>query len=228
MRALKIGLPVLALGAILGTGSCKHDIPTAPPTLVTDTVCDPATVYFVNDILPIFNSSCAMSGCHDASSNQDGYTLNSYQGIMEGIKAGNPGDSEIFEKITDNDPDDKMPPPSSGISLTQAQIDLIYNWIAQGAPYNECTQTSNCDTANVTYSGTIAPILQANCVGCHSAGSVLLNSHAGVATVALNGRLMGALNHANGYLAMPSGQPQLDACTLQSFQAWVNAGAPNN
>lgn len=231
MKLLKIGIPALALGAMLATGSCKHEIPSPPPTPITDTVCDPATVYFVNDILPIFNSSCAMSGCHDPATHKEGYTLNSYQGIMEGIKSGNPGDSKIYKVITENDPDDLMPPPSSGITLSAAQIALIYDWIAQGAQYNECA-SSSCDTTNVTYSGTLVPILQNYCTNCHSgnfpSGGIDLSNHSGVRDMALSGQLMGSLNHANGFSAMPQNGNKLDNCTLAKFNIWVNSGAPNN
>ena len=48
-------------------------------------------VCFEGEILPIFQTSCAKSGCHDAGTHEEGYVLDSYQNITKnGIKPGNP------------------------------------------------------------------------------------------------------------------------------------------
>ncbi len=41
--------------------------------------------------------------------------------------------SEVFSRITSDDPDAVMPPPDSERSLTKQQIELIRKWIDQGA-----------------------------------------------------------------------------------------------
>ena len=93
---------------------------------------------------------------------------------------------------------------------------------------------SACDVSNVTYAATIAPIMAKNCAlsGCHDAatasGGYVLNSYAGVQAVAYSGRLMGAVKHESGYSAMPQSADQLDACTINKLQTWVDAGALNN
>ena len=57
-------------------------------------------VCFEAEVLPIFQSSCAKSGCHDVTTHEEGYVLDSYQHIMKkGIKPGEPFDSELFEVI---------------------------------------------------------------------------------------------------------------------------------
>jgi hypothetical protein len=90
----------------------------------------------------------------------------------------------------------------------------------------------DCDLDNVTYSGTVAPIMVASCNGCHSgaAPSAGINTanHSGLSVIALNGSLMGSINHESGFSNMPKGQPQLSACKRQQIAAWVNAGVPNN
>ncbi|NDH90530.1 MAG: hypothetical protein EBZ22_06560 [Flavobacteriia bacterium] len=99
----------LALSLLVSTGlllgsSCTHE-PLNPidpnPTDTTGTggrVCDPDTVYFQQDVLPLIVSSCAMSGCHDAASAQDGVVLTSYTSIMTtgDVKAGQPNNSELY------------------------------------------------------------------------------------------------------------------------------------
>lgn len=89
---------------------------------------------------------------------------------------------------------------------------------------------SSCDTTNVTYSGTLAPILSSNCTGCHSgaapSGSISLTSYANVQTVAASGVLMNALK-GNGVPLMPS-SGSLSACKISQFQIWIRKGMLNN
>ena len=47
--------------------------------------CDSDSVYFENQILPIFIASCAVTGCHDAGTHADDITLLNYNDIMRGI-----------------------------------------------------------------------------------------------------------------------------------------------
>ncbi len=89
-----------------------------------------------------------------------------------------------------------------------------------------------CDTANVTYSGSVVPLLLSNCTSCHggstpSAG-IGLDTYAGVKTQVTNGRLWGAVSHATSYSAMPKNAAQLSTCSLAKIRKWIDAGAPNN
>lgn len=92
--------------------------------------------------------------------------------------------------------------------------------------------TPACDTGAVTYAGTVAPLLQARCTGCHGssgpAGGLNLSSYAQVRAVAANGQLMGTVSHAPGFRPMPQGGTKLSDCDLAKLQRWVDAGAPNN
>lgn len=88
-------------------------------------------VCFEAEILPIFQTNCALSGCHDAQSHEEGYILTDYQHIIakEGVKPGNAKDSKIYESITGNG-EESMPPDAP---LTDRQVTLIRVWIDQGA-----------------------------------------------------------------------------------------------
>jgi hypothetical protein len=227
----------LALAALLGAVGCKHEplVPHVDDTLPDTTLgCAPGTVYFVNDVLPIFNSSCAMSGCHSAASAQDGVVLDSYASIMNTgkVKAGDPGDSEVYDVITDSDPDKLMPPPSSGITLTPQQINTIYVWIAQGAKNNVCVESTPCDTLGVSFASDIQPILSNYCLGCHSgsfpSGGIGLSSHQQVLLQVNNGKLLGSVSHTPGFSAMPQGQAKLDACKVALIGNWIAQGAADN
>jgi len=62
-------LPYLAiLTAFTILVSCTHDplFPSDPEPPVSAT-CHPDTVYFQNEILPLFTANCASAGCHGAT-----------------------------------------------------------------------------------------------------------------------------------------------------------------
>lgn len=238
--------------------ACEHEpiVPDNPqdtiPTDTTDTdtttvdttgnntntdPCHPDSIYFEQQILPILLSSCAFSGCHlTANSQNDGIQLTSYATVMAtaDVQAYDLNDNEIYDKITDNDPDDIMPPPPYA-PLNGQQISLIAQWIMQGAKNITCNPNNtggNCNTQNVSFSQNIQPILQTNCTGCHGGAApsdnINLSNYAGVYAVATNGRLNGSITHANGFTPMPLGLAQLPECDIAKIQAWIQAGAPNN
>lgn len=222
---------------ILGfIASCKHEFLSPPPAKednpIVTTVCSPDSVYFQQQVLPIFVSSCSMSGCHDAVSHESGIVLTSYSSIITSgeVKAGNPNESKVWAKIMDKDPSDRMPPPPSN-PLTQDQKNIIYTWIAQGAKNNSC-QSKDCDTTAVTYSLSIQPIIHNKCQGCHNninaSGGYDLSQYIGVKARVDDGKLWGAVNFLQGYSAMPKNGAKLSDCELTQISKWINAGAPNN
>lgn len=229
------GMTMLILLAI----SCKHMpeggvIPNPPggggnPVGGTQP-CSADTVYFQNKVLPLIISSCAKSGCHDAISQQDGIQLTSYQTIMNSgiVAAGNPNGSDMYEVITETDPTKIMPPPPSS-PLTAAEKDLIFKWILQGARNNAC---NDCDTSSFTYSQAVLPITNTYCRGCHNpsfiSGGLDVTTYASMRTIALNGKLMGVINHATGYSPMPKGAAKMSDCRITQIRKWIDAGAPNN
>ena len=220
--------------------SCKHEPeeitpsdPVDPVDTIPDTgiTCNPDTSYFENDVLPILISGCGMSGCHDAASAQDGVVLISYQTVMNtaGISPGNPGNSELYEKITEGDAEDRMPPPPMS-SLTTDQILIIRKWIEQGAKNNYCDAA--CDTNSYAFSTSIQPMLNTNCAGCHNAslasGGIRLDNYTSVKSVADNGRLFGSISHLQGYIAMPQGGAKLPECNIIQVKKWIADGSPDN
>jgi hypothetical protein len=191
------------------------------------------TFTFDSTILPIFQQNCATSGCHDANTAEKDYVLDSYANIVrKGIDAGDADGSKIYRFITETDPQKIMPPPPKA-PLSATQIALIKQWIDAGATQTWTTGTSTgCNLTNITYSGNIKPIINANCISCHSgsnpSGGLDYTTHAGLSAVATSGQLVGAINHAAGFSPMPRGAAKLDACTIQQITKWVNDGAPNN
>ncbi len=89
-----------------------------------------------------------------------------------------------------------------------------------------------CDTATVTYSSSVVPILLSNCTVCHggntpSAG-IKLDTYAGVKLQADNGRLWGAVSQATSFSPMPKNGTKLNTCNLTKIKKWLDAGALNN
>lgn len=187
---------------------------------------------FERDILPIFVSNCAKSGCHDAATRKEGYQFTSWATITaKKFKPGDPDDTELYEKITEDDHDDRMPPPPNA-PLTQAQIALIKNWIERGAPNSTGCASTGCDTNSYTYSGTIAPMLNTYCKGCHNnnlqSGGYNYETHAGVVAAVNSGRFIGAVKHQAGYSPMPQGGNKLTDCQIRQIEKWIATGTPNN
>jgi mono/diheme cytochrome c family protein len=229
---------MLLLAATLGATACKHEPPEGPVIPPDgpggpgpDEPCDANTVYFQQDILPLLISNCSMPECHSSNSPADGIDLTSYQSLMSaGIVDPFDLNEDLFEAITDSDPDDRMPRPPAP-PLSQSQIDLIAAWIMQGAQNNSCA-SAGCDTLNVTYSGTIAPLVQQRCQGCHSGatpqGGLDLGSWSVLNALASDGRLGGSVQHASGAIPMPPSGPRLPDCNVRQFMIWIDNGAPNN
>lgn len=232
----KINILLIALLAGLAIFSCKH----TPPDVV---IPEPPAgggggtggtgnnlVCFESEILPIFQSNCAKSGCHDAASHNEGYVLDSYNNIIrDGIRPGRATNSKIYKVLFETG-NDKMPPPPNP-DLTAEQKALIGRWINEGA-LNTTNCSTGCDTLNFTFNSNIKPILINNCTGCHGGSAPDNNmdftTYAGVRPVALNGKLLGAITHAPGFSPMPKNAAKLSDCHITQVRKWIEAGAQDN
>lgn len=211
----------------MSISSCVHAPYELPVSMQTG---DPG-LCFERDILPIFQSNCAKSGCHNAASHEEGYVLDSYDNIVrKGIVRGNPSASKIYESITLSKGENFMPQNSPALSPTS--INLIKRWIQGGAIKDSAAcSLVVCDTNNYSYSGAIAPIMQTYCTGCHNSATApggSLMDYNSVRDAAVTGRMIGDVSHLPGYNAMPQGGNQLEDCQITQIKKWVAAGAPNN
>lgn len=102
-------------------------------------------VSFSEDIQPIFNGNCAVSGCHDSGTQESGVDLSSYDaalnsvGVQYGteiIQPGDPNNSPIVDKISNDDPEFGQRMPFNRQPLSEAEIDSIIAWIEDDAPNN--------------------------------------------------------------------------------------------
>ena len=222
---------------------CKHSVPDATFNGNGDNdagngtgggssaPCDPSKIYFQQQVLPILISNCAMSGCHDDASHQDGVVLTSYEKVMStgDVRPGRPGSSNLYEVIIETDPDDRMPrPPRS--PLTSAQIQVIYQWIQQGALNLTCENM--CDSTQFAFNTIIKPIITNKCQGCHSgsaaSGGIDLSTYNGVKAKITDGKLWGSVNHLPGYSPMPKNGAKLSDCEITQIKKWIENGSLNN
>jgi len=163
---VKIAIFVLIVGLLTACGSQATNTPASSPTeavapatnaateppLSTDTAAptdtaaateapaatEPAaqgaTVSFAHDVLPIIESRCI--NCHGGDRTEKDLDLKTYADMMQGsengpvVTAGNAADSKLVELITNQ----KM--PKRGPKLTPPQVQLIMEWVNQGALNN--------------------------------------------------------------------------------------------
>jgi len=101
----------------------------------------PGAVEFNRDIRPILSENCY--ACHgpDKGQRKADLRLDTRDGLLAGhdgvqnVVPGKPDESELFQRIIARDPDERMPDPKSGKSLTPAQVAAIRAWIEQGGVY---------------------------------------------------------------------------------------------
>ncbi len=103
-----------------------------------------AGVSFMNDVRPIITSSCAIAACHGDGSNQGSLTFGSatYPEVRNAnggsgpiVIVGNAASSNLYLKVTPTPPfGSRM--PVGGPFLSATQINLIRDWINQGALNN--------------------------------------------------------------------------------------------
>jgi len=199
--------------------ACQHE---PELTAGTEDVC------FDNQVLPVIQSSCAMSGCH--TGNGELPALNTYEDIRKLVSPGKPVGSKLHKVLTANPNSESFMPPKPNSALSSAQIDIISLWILQGANHTSCEV--QCDTVNVTFNGAILPITDTYCKGCHSGGSpsggISLTDYATIKSAVESGRFMGAVEQLPTFSAMPKGNSKIPDCNITQLNKWITNGMPNN
>ncbi|WP_236696731.1 PSD1 and planctomycete cytochrome C domain-containing protein [Rhodopirellula islandica] len=100
---------------------------------------DESQISFNRDIRPILSENCYFCHGPDENNQQSGLRLDSREAAIE-FAAIIPEDvegSELVARIDHDDPDAVMPPPASHKTLTEEQKQLLKDWIAEGAIYED-------------------------------------------------------------------------------------------
>ena len=130
MLAILVG--ALAFAFISSQGATAADDPQASA---------PARLEFNRDIRPILSENCFQCHGPDAKQRKADLRLDAKEGafaVREGYKILEPknvDESELYQRLISEDPEEKMPPTKSGKSLNPEQIERIKRWIEQGAEW---------------------------------------------------------------------------------------------
>jgi hypothetical protein len=197
----------------------------------SDSVC------FVQNVLPLFLSNCAMASCHDGLSQGEEdnlYALNTYATIRQHVVPFKPSSSAVYQAVNGAEEEFMPPPPKS--PLTTAQKELMRKWITDGALNSDCPD-ANCDTTGtVGFSSRVKPIVDNYCVSCHNStvtsGGVNLNGYNQVKLYAgtiRNGTpvLVGTIRHLAGFKAMPP-SIKIEECSIRKIELWIDQGMIDN
>ena len=113
------------------------------PPYVDSTTADIVGIDYNLSIQSIFNQNC--TGCHDGSNPAGGLNLLSYEDLMSNnvIVPGDHEASELYDRITRPESSNGDMPPAG--SLDQDEIDLIADWIDEGALNGEKTASFSLD-----------------------------------------------------------------------------------
>src|SRR5215510_16265350 len=100
----------------------------------------PAKPDFNYQIKPLLSDRCFKCHGPDEKARKAKLRLDTKEGAFKALDDGmfviKPGDtkhSELVRRITTRDPDDRMPPPDSKLSLNADEIALLRRWVEQGA-----------------------------------------------------------------------------------------------
>ena len=153
---LAVVLSGFGLGA-LGTALAQE---SAPP------------VEFHRDVRPILAEACM--SCHGPNerARQADLRLDTPDFLDIVVVAGDAESSPLFQRLTTEDRVVRMPPVSTGRSLSDDQIDAVRRWIDGGAEWGDELAANAADVPavpeqTIDFAREVRPILSENCFTCH-------------------------------------------------------------
>ena len=103
---------------------------------LSETVFAQGKVRFNRDVLPILSDRCFLCHGPDETTREADLRFDLEDAVSEEVIApGHPEKSEFFQRITSDDPDVRMPPADSKLTLTKDEIDILRQWIKEGAKW---------------------------------------------------------------------------------------------
>jgi hypothetical protein len=98
-------------------------------------------IEFNSDIRPILSDNCFFCHGPDRNKRQADLRLDTKEGLfassgaLPAVTPEKPEESELYRRIVSKDPEHQMPPADSGKVLSEQQIELLKQWIEQGAEF---------------------------------------------------------------------------------------------
>lgn len=243
MQHFKISKILVVLLFVLFAGSlavsCKHE-PLPYPLPNADTIpvlprCDSSRVYFVNDVMPYINATCAIPGCHSHNDPTAGIDLSSYNAIMSAkvkgkliVVPGDPLNSKLCRVLFALD---LIPmAPLFNFQLPSQGRDNIVKWVQQGAVNDACEYQG--DTSSFSFKRDIRPLINKYCTGCHygnyASDSLELISYPQIKSQVDQHRLYESITGQPGFVRMPYDGVVMQPAEIIKVRKWIEDGAPNN
>ena len=106
----------------------------------------PDVVDFNFHVRPILSDRCFKCHGPDANKREASLRLDTEEGAYAALKEdpsqhvvvpGDPFNSALYQRLISTDTAEVMPPPSSKLSLSKTEIEIIKKWIKQGAQYKK-------------------------------------------------------------------------------------------
>lgn len=247
---------LILLGGACSLAACFSGVPTSAQAIqpaetlesegaieqVLDLAASPnlaAENLFKSQIAPLFEKSCV--SCHGPKKQEAGFRLDTYENMMKAgdsgivfVEPGNPDGSMLIDLVLGLDPFIEQM-PSEGKKLDEREVQLLKDWIEQGAngPYPS--------QRTVDFASHIDPILKANCASCHSGNnaesglnitkriSLLKGGDSGQPALVPGDADKSALFHRitseDTSFRMPKGADALPASSIDLLTTWIAEGA---
>ena len=89
---------------------------------------------FSHDVVPVLRRHCGE--CHTGDQAKGGFSMNDRGLILRSsaIKVGLSSESDLINRLTDSDPDIRMP-PGDRPALSKQEIEVLTQWVDQGLPW---------------------------------------------------------------------------------------------
>ena len=205
-------------------------------------------VEFHRDVRPVLADACF--ACHGAAeaTRQAELRLDTADFVEALVRPGDAEGSPLFQRLTTDEPIGRMPPASSGRSLSAEQIGLVRTWIDQGAHLGADPAAAGVAPAaagrTVDFAREVRPLLARNCFSCHGpdegsrqAGLRLdvpegpfadrgrFGGPAVVAGDAEASLLVHRVAAGDARVRMPRGGEALDEAEVETLRLWIDQGA---
>lgn len=232
IQKLVSGKVIFLFSLSILTISCTHE---------PQGIADLEPVCFETQIKPLIENSCAVSGCHDATTAEEGYNFSAFDGIVAAVKPGNARQSVLYNVLTDIY-GEMMPPHQP---LSEDDRNLIKIWIEQGAQNTNCGNISgnpgeNSDT--VCFNLDILPLLSSSCAtaGCHdnvtaeegyrltSYANITQNSELVKKGNYLDSKLYKVITDDGDDRMPPAPKSALTQEQINKIKIWISQGAVNS
>ena len=235
-------LALMTAVAVVGGGARAYRLEAATVQGATQ------PVDFHRDVRPVLAQACF--ACHGPAeaTRQGELRLDTDDFIGTAVLPGDAEGSPLFQRLTTDAPIGRMPPLSSGRTLTAEQVELVRQWIDEGAHRgSDLAVDAGSDEATgrtVDFGREVRPLLAENCFACHGPdeqgrqaglrldveeGAFLdrgvFGGPAVVAGDAAGSLLVHRVSADDPSRRMPRGAEALSDSEVETLRLWIDQGA---